>query len=75
MLSRSGSKTLRSKVKGLMIESYLVEGSQKVGENIHGKSITDACLGWDDSERLVRDLAELGLKPRAPCNKPFCKFK
>ncbi len=59
MLSRSGSKTLRSKVKGLMIESYLVEGSQKVGENIHGKSITDACLGWDDSERLVRDLAEL----------------
>ena len=59
MLSRSGSKTLRSKVKGLMIESYLVEGSQKVGENIYGKSITDACLGWDDSERLVRDLAEL----------------
>jgi 3-deoxy-7-phosphoheptulonate synthase len=59
MRSRAGSKTLRSKVKGLMIESYLVEGSQKVGENIHGKSITDPCLGWDDSERLVRDLAEL----------------
>jgi 3-deoxy-7-phosphoheptulonate synthase len=59
MRSRAGSKTLRSKVKGLMIESYLVEGSQKVGENVHGKSITDPCLGWDDSERLVRDLAEL----------------
>ena len=59
MRSRAGSKTLRNKVKGLMIESYLVEGSQKVGENIHGKSITDPCLGWEDSERLVRDLAEL----------------
>jgi 3-deoxy-7-phosphoheptulonate synthase len=58
MRSRQNSKTLRSKVKGLMIESYLVEGSQKVSENVYGKSITDPCLGWEDSERLVRDLAE-----------------
>ena len=42
-----------------MIESYLVEGSQKISENIYGKSITDPCLGWGDSERLVRDLAEM----------------
>ncbi len=58
MRSRRNSKTLRDKVRGLMIESYLVEGSQKIGENVYGKSITDPCLGWEDSERLVRDLAE-----------------
>jgi len=58
MRSRQNSKTLRNIVKGLMIESYLVEGTQKISENIYGKSITDACLGWEDSERLVRDLAE-----------------
>jgi 3-deoxy-7-phosphoheptulonate synthase len=58
MRSRQHSKTLRSKVKGLMIESYLVEGSQKIGEDIYGKSITDPCLGWDDSEALVKRLAE-----------------
>ncbi len=58
MLSRRNSKTIRSKVRGLMIESYLVEGSQKIGENVYGKSITDPCLGWEDSERLVRELAE-----------------
>ncbi len=59
MRSRRHSKTLKNKVRGLMIESYLAEGSQKIGENVYGKSITDPCLGWDDSERLVRDLADL----------------
>ncbi len=59
MRSRTHSKTLRNKVKGLMIESYLVEGSQKISENVYGRSITDPCLGWEDSERLVRDLVEL----------------
>ena len=58
MRSRQNSKTLRNIVKGLMIESYLVEGTQKISENIYGKSITDPCLGWEDSERLVRELAE-----------------
>ena len=58
MRSRQNSKTLRNNVKGLMIESYLVEGTQKISENIYGKSITDPCLGWEDSERLVRELAE-----------------
>src|SRR5574340_604349 len=57
MRSRQNSKTLRRKVKGLMIESYLIEGTQKISENIYGKSITDPCLGWEDSERLLRDLA------------------
>jgi 3-deoxy-7-phosphoheptulonate synthase len=59
MKSRKNSRTLRKKVKGLMIESYLVEGSQKIPESVHGKSITDPCLGWEASERLVRDLVEL----------------
>lgn len=59
MRSRRHSKTLRTKVKGLMIESYLVEGAQKVSDTVYGKSITDPCLGWEDSERLIRDLVEL----------------
>ena len=46
-------------VKGLMIESYLEDGCQKPGEGIYGKSITDPCLGWEKTERLVLDLAEL----------------
>ena len=59
MRSRLNSKTLRQKVKGLMIESYLVEGTQKISDNIYGKSITDSCLGWEASERLLMDLVEL----------------
>jgi 3-deoxy-7-phosphoheptulonate synthase len=58
MRDRQFSKTIRNFVRGLMIESYLIEGSQKISENIYGKSITDACLGWEDSEKLVRELAE-----------------
>ena len=46
-------------VKGFMIESYIEDGAQKVGENIYGKSITDPCLGWEKTERLIYDLAEL----------------
>ncbi len=45
-------------VKGLMIESYIEDGAQKIGENIYGKSITDPCLGWDKTERLIYDIAE-----------------
>lgn len=52
------SDRLKKLVKGLMIESYLVEGSQDVDGGVYGKSITDACLGWEDSERLVLDIAE-----------------
>jgi 3-deoxy-7-phosphoheptulonate synthase len=44
-------------VKGFMIESYLEGGSQKIGEHIYGKSITDPCIGWADTERLVLDIA------------------
>ena len=46
-------------VKGLMIESYLEDGNQKAGENRFGCSITDPCLGWDKTERLILELADL----------------
>ena len=56
--SRRHSDDIRNFVKGVMIESYIEPGSQKVGEHIYGKSITDPCLGWDDSERLLYEMAE-----------------
>ena len=53
------SEHIRTMLKGFMIESYLEEGSQKIGEHIYGKSITDPCLGWKDTERLILEIAEL----------------
>ena len=53
------SAHIKSMVKGFMIESYLEEGSQKIGEHIYGKSITDPCIGWAATERLVLDIADL----------------
>ena len=50
---------IRRMVKGFMIESYLVDGAQKVGEGVFGKSITDPCLGWDKTEELVLRMADL----------------
>ena len=50
---------IRSMVKGFMIESYLEGGTQKIGEHIYGKSITDPCIGWQDTERLVLEIADL----------------
>lgn len=52
------SDSINKLVKGVMIESYIEPGCQKVGEGIYGKSITDACLGWEDSERLIYDIAD-----------------
>lgn len=56
--SRRHSEELHDFVKGVMIESYIEPGSQKVGEHCYGKSITDGCLGWEDSERLIYEIAE-----------------
>ena len=53
------SEHIRSMVKGFMIESYLEEGVQKIGEHIYGKSITDPCIGWNATERLVCDIADM----------------
>ena len=58
MHSRKLSPDLHKLVKGVMIESYIEEGNQKVGAGCYGKSITDPCLGWEDSERLIYDIAE-----------------
>ena len=49
---------IRRAVKGLMIESYIEDGCQKVEEGVYGKSITDPCLGWEKTERLIFDIAE-----------------
>jgi len=57
--SRTQSGDIKNLVKGLMIESYIEDGSQGVGEHIYGKSITDPCLGWEKTERLILDLANM----------------
>ena len=59
--SRNVSQDIKTLVKGVMIESYLEEGNQKIGcaDHVYGKSITDPCLGWDDSEQLIYTIAEL----------------
>ena len=53
------NEEIRKLVKGLMIESYIEDGCQKVDEGIYGKSITDPCLGWEKTEQLILELAEL----------------
>ena len=50
---------VKKMVKGFMIESYIEDGAQKIGENTYGKSITDPCLGWEKTERLILDMADL----------------
>ena len=58
MHSRRVNKDIHSLVKGLMIESYLVDGSQSAECGTYGQSITDPCLGWEKTERLIYELAE-----------------
>ncbi len=53
------SSDIRNFVKGLMIESYIEEGCQKIGDGVYGKSITDPCLGFADSEKLIYDIADM----------------
>jgi len=50
---------IKRMVKGFMIESYLEDGCQKIGEGVFGKSITDPCIGWEKTEKLVLDIAGL----------------
>lgn len=58
--SRLVSKDIRQLVKGVMVESYIEPGNQKIGPNhVYGKSITDPCLGWDETEKLLYTIAEL----------------
>jgi 3-deoxy-7-phosphoheptulonate synthase len=57
--SMKHSDDVKKLVKGVMIESYIEPGCQKIGEGVYGKSITDPCLGWTESEKLLMDIAEL----------------
>ena len=58
MHSRRVNKDIRNLVKGLMIESYIVDGSQSAECGVYGQSITDPCIGWEKTERLIYELAE-----------------
>ena len=57
--SRNQNESIHDLVKGLMIESYIEDGAQGCGEHTYGKSITDPCLGWEKTERLVLELADM----------------
>ncbi|MDD6265293.1 MAG: 3-deoxy-7-phosphoheptulonate synthase [Clostridia bacterium] len=57
--SMRNSSDIKKLVKGLMIESYIEDGCQKIGEDIYGKSITDPCLGWEKTSKLILELADL----------------
>ena len=56
--NRTQNKDLHNVVKGVMVESYIEEGNCKIEDHIYGKSITDACLGWADTEKLIHYIAE-----------------
>lgn len=57
--SRAYNSELKKLIKGVMIESYIEEGCQPIGSNrVYGKSITDPCLGWEDTRRLILKIAE-----------------
>lgn len=58
MHSRKLNADIHKLVKGVMIESYIEEGCQKVGTGVYGKSITDPCLGWEASQQLIYDIAD-----------------
>ena len=59
LASRNKNPEIKKLVKGLMIESYIEDGKQEASEGVYGKSITDPCLGWEKSEKLILELAEL----------------
>lgn len=53
------NSNIHQMVKGFMIESYIEEGNQNIGDGVYGKSITDSCIGWEDTRKLVLELADL----------------
>lgn len=59
MHNRQLSESIHDLVKGVMIESYIEPGCQSVHDHVYGKSITDPCLGWAESEQLILDIAEM----------------
>ena len=60
MMSRQFSDDVKKLVKGVMVESYLKEGSQKISDHqVYGQSITDPCIGWEDTESILYMIADL----------------
>ena len=57
--SRNKSNDIKKLVKGLMIESYIEDGACTIKDRIYGKSITDPCLGWEKTEKLILELNEM----------------
>ena len=57
--NRNFDPDIHALVKGFMVESYIEDGNQKIGQGVYGKSITDACLGWDKTQKLIYDIAEM----------------
>lgn len=53
------SEEINTMIKGFMIESYIEDGNQKIGDGVYGKSITDPCLGWEKTEKLIYEIADL----------------
>lgn len=53
------SETIGRHVKGFMVESYIEDGAQKIGDGVYGKSITDPCLGWEKTEKMIYEIADL----------------
>ena len=56
--SRNHNDNIKHLVKGIMIESYIEDGAQKIGEHVYGKSITDPCLGWEKTQNLIYKIAD-----------------
>ena len=56
--SKNISPELNTLVKGIMVESYIVEGRHNIGQHIYGQSITDPCIGWETTEKLLYTIAE-----------------
>ncbi|MDE6758367.1 MAG: 3-deoxy-7-phosphoheptulonate synthase [Clostridia bacterium] len=52
------SDSIKKIVKGMLIESYIEDGNQKITENVYGKSVTDSCLGWEKTQKLIYDIAD-----------------
>lgn len=59
MHNRQLSSEIHNMIKGVMIESYIEPGCQKIGDHVYGKSITDPCLGWNESEKLIYAIADM----------------
>ena len=56
--SRRVSPEIKNLVKGVMVESYIEPGNQSIHEHVYGKSITDACIGWEQTEKLLLEIAD-----------------